>query len=95
MGCSDGCVKSNGAAREKKKKKSSLGLGLENRTHFKRNGRNFLWCCRGEDNLGIGLLESKIAVQYISRSLVLAQYFLSYDVSKSTQSKNQTTALSM
>ena len=43
-----------------------------------------LWCCRGEDNLGIGLLASKKAVQYISRSLLLAQSFRSYDVSKST-----------
>ena len=75
---------SNQTARPAEKKKSSLGLGLENRTHFKRNGRNFLWCCRGEDNLGIGLLASKKAVQYISRSLLLAQSFRSYDVSKST-----------
>ena len=50
-----------------------------------------LWCCRGEDNLGIGLLASKKAVQYISRSLVLAQSFLRYGVSKST---GQTTSKS-
>jgi hypothetical protein len=50
-----------------------------------------LWWCRGEDNLGIGLLASKKAVQYISRSLVLAQSFLRYGVSKST---GQTTSKS-
>ena len=50
-----------------------------------------LWWCRGEDNLGIGLLASKKAVQDIRRSLVLAQYFLSYGVSKSS---GQTTSKS-